>query len=367
MPVPSGRDPDELRRRLALWLATKLPVDEEPTIGEISTPDTTGYSSETLIFDASWTEGGEPRTEGLVARMSPEMDRFPVFRAYDLELQWRAIQIVGELTEVPVPPTRWLETDDGPLGASFFVMDKVDGQVPPDVPPYTMGGWLVDAGAAERERFERGVVGVIAGVHSIDAGGPNLSFLELPVSGDTALRRHVNDQLDYYEWCKPESGPVPLIEQTFEWLEAHWPSDEGPAVMSWGDSRVGNIMWRDFEPVAVFDWEMAGVAPREMDLAWMLFLHQFFQGLTERYDMPGLPDLMERDRMVGFYEELTGHRVYDLEFYDVYAALRFAIISLRTSGRGAAEGDLPPAEDPADLIMFRPELEAMLDGTYWDD
>lgn len=367
MPVPSGRDPDELRRGLASWLATKVAADEEPAIGELATPDSTGYSSETLIFDASWTEGGEPRTESLVARMGPEMDRYPVFRSYDLELQWRAIQVVGERTDVPVPPTRWLETDEGPLGAAFFVMDKVQGEVPPDVPPYTMGGWVVDAGAADRERFERGAVGVIAGVHSITPADADLSFLELAVEGDTALRRHVQDQHDYYEWCKPESGVVPLIEQTFDWLEEHWPADEGEPVMSWGDARVGNIMWRDFEPVAVFDWEMAGIAPREMALGWMLFLHQFFQRLTVRYEMPGLPDLMEPDRLTGFYEEATGHRVHDLRFYEVYAALRFAIISLRTSGRAAAEGELPPAEDPADLIMFRPELEAMLAGTYWDD
>ena len=32
-------------------------------------------------------------------------------------------------------------------------------------------------------------------------------------------------------------------------------------VFNWGDSRIGNMLWRDFEPVAVLDWEMATVGP----------------------------------------------------------------------------------------------------------
>ena len=44
-----------------------------------------------------------------------------------------------------------------------------------------------------------------------------------------------------------------LVERLGGWLEAHWPRHEGPALLSWGDSRYGNLMYRDFEPVAVLD------------------------------------------------------------------------------------------------------------------
>ena len=37
-------------------------------------------------------------------------------------------------------------------------------------------------------------------------------------------------------------------------------------MLSWGDSRIGNVMYRDFAPVAVLDWEMAPLGPRELDL-----------------------------------------------------------------------------------------------------
>ncbi len=36
---------------------------------------------------------------------------------------------------------------------------------------------------------------------------------------------------------------------------------------------------------------MVGLAPREMDLAWMIFLHQFFEDLTAKLELPGMPEL----------------------------------------------------------------------------
>ncbi len=36
------------------------------------------------------------------------------------------------------------------------------------------------------------------------------------------------------------------------------------------------MMFRDFEVVAVLDWEMASLGPPEVDLAWFLFFERFF-------------------------------------------------------------------------------------------
>ena len=63
-------------------------------------------------------------------------------------------------------------------------------------------------------------------------------------------------------------------------------------MLSWGDSRIGNMMYRDFAPVAVLDWEMAAVAPPEVDLAWMAFMHFFFESMLGKHGMSGLPDLL---------------------------------------------------------------------------
>ena len=92
------------------------------------------------------------------------------------------------------------------------------------------------------------------------------AFGWLVPAGD-ALRAHVEGQRQYYQWALLDDGfRIPIIDRSFEWLEEHWPADPGPDVLSWGDARIGNIIYDEFTPVAVLDWEMAGFGPREIDL-----------------------------------------------------------------------------------------------------
>jgi aminoglycoside phosphotransferase (APT) family kinase protein len=105
---------------------------------------------------------------------------------------------------------------------------------------------------------------------------------------------------------------------------------------------------------------MATVGPREVDLAWMIFLHEFFDDMAERFGLPGMKDFLQRDAVVAQYEEVSGHTVRDLEWFEVFAALRFAIVSVRTSTRGIAYGTMEQPDDRDDLIMFRHLLEQML-------
>jgi aminoglycoside phosphotransferase (APT) family kinase protein len=222
---------------------------------------------------------------------------------------------------------------------------------------------VADLSDADQLAFERNAVGVLAKLHTLTPQTADLAFLDRPQYGTTPLDQHFGYQRWYYDWAR-EGVRYPLIERTFEWLEARRPA-EGPTVLNWGDSRVGNVLWNGPTPVAVLDWEMAALGPAEIDVAWMIFLHKFFQNMTETYGFPGLPDLLRRDRVAAIYEELTGRPVEALEWYEVFAALRFAIISVRTTTRGIAYGQQAQPDDPDDLIMFRPLLEQMLAGTYW--
>ena len=73
----------------------------------------------------------------------------------------------------------------------------------------------------------------------------------------------------------------------------------------------------------------------------------------------------EIDDVARAYEEMTGRAVKPLEWFEVFAALRFAVVSIRTSTRGIAYGTMEKPDDPDDLVMFRSLLEQMLDGSYW--
>lgn len=365
--VRTTRDDEALRRRLERYLATQLGEKAAPQVSEISSPSASGMSSETLLFDAHWTEPDGTRGGGaFVGRMAPSQADCPTFPSYDMGMQARVMQLVAE-AGVPVPRVRWIEETGAALGAPFFVMERLGGRVPPDVPPYLAAGWVFDARPEERRRLMASTVAAIAGIHSVDTEANDVAFLEFDVPGATPLERHVAHQRAYYEWVAGEHRS-PLIERAFEHLAATWPK-ETSRVVSWGDSRIGNVMYAEdgFEPVAILDWEMAGLGPRELDLGWLAFMHTFFQKLFEQMGAPGLPDFLRADDIAETYAEITGHAVEDLRWYETYGAVRHAIIMSRINERMVQFGQAERPADPDDRFPHRPTLEAMLDGTFWGE
>lgn len=62
-PIPeeikrSTRNPEALHQALQAWLSDRLKADAPPEVSEVTSPSATGMSSETLLFDARWHDGG---------------------------------------------------------------------------------------------------------------------------------------------------------------------------------------------------------------------------------------------------------------------------------------------------------------------
>jgi aminoglycoside phosphotransferase (APT) family kinase protein len=354
----SSRSPQALSGRLQNWLREHHP---DATVTDLQGTSATGMSSDTLLFDATWTGDAGPSAHRLVARLAPDPEDVPVFPSYDLTRQFELIRAVGEQTTVPVPTTFWDEPSGEPLGAPFFVMERVDGLVPPDVLPYTFGdNWLYDAAPQRRRLLQDATADLLARLHEM----PAPAYLEFDNPGDTALRRHVAHTRAWYEFVAADVARSPLIEQGFDWLEAHWP-EESPAVVSWGDSRIGNILYQDFAPAAVLDWEMAGVGPRELDLAWLIYAHRSFEDIARLLGLEGMPDFMRREDVVARYTQVSGYEPRDLDFYETYAALQWGIVFLRTGTRQVRFGEREMPADPDELLYNRQPLQRMLEGTYF--
>ena len=356
--TPWRRDPSELAAQLAAW--ARQAIDADARVDNVVAPEN-GMSSESVLFDV--TAGGT--VDHLVARLAPLPSLVPVFEHYDIEMQADVMRLVGERTSVPVPEVPHVVLDVSFLQVPFLVMRRLSGRAPTDVPPYVFGGWVADLGEDGRRQMQRNCVEVLVKLHELTRENADLAFLELPQHGTDALDQHLGYQRSYYEWAR-DGARYPIIERTFEWLDANRPQLSGPTVLNWGDSRIGNVLFDGPTPTAILDWEMAAVGPAEVDLAWMIFMHRFFQDMAETYAMPGLPGFMDRADMAATYTELSGRPVEALEWFEMFAALRFAVIAVRTSMRGVTYGQSEMPDDPDDLIMFRPLLENMLAGTYWD-
>jgi aminoglycoside phosphotransferase (APT) family kinase protein len=368
----SSRDRDQLAARLVGWLAATLPAGSSPRITSLEGTAANGMSSETLLFEAMWhdvtgdaTVGG-PHAERLVARLAPGEQDVPVFPRYDLGLQFETIRRVADLTDVPVPRVWWWEPDPAAIGAPFFVMSQVDGRVPPDIMPYNFGdSWLYDATPAEQRHLQDATVSAIARLHAIDRPAERFADLTPDQPGDTPLRRRVAVTRDWYDFAARDGFRSPLVERALAWLDGHWPSSEGETVLSWGDSRIGNVIYDGFEPAAILDWEMAALGPRELDVAWLIYGHRIFEDIAAGYGLGGMPGFLRADDVASTYESLTGHAVRDLVWYGTYAAVQYAIVFLRTGARSVHFGETPMPDAVDDLIMNREPLERMLAGAYW--
>lgn len=351
---PRGRDPDEVARRLERWLAGRLGPRSAPRVTIAPVSGSSGISSETLLFDLQWNDAGAARAERLVARMEPD-DPFPVFPSYDMGLQFRCLELVGTDTDVPVPPPRWLESEGTVLGTPFFVMARVFGRVPADLPPYTFEGWVRDLDPDAQRRLWWSAIDVLAGIHTLNPRDHDLRFLDRGGEGDDDVARYLDRERRYFEWAA-DPARYPTIDTVYRWLVAHRPSDPGPSVMNWGDARLGNIMFRDTEPVAVLDWEMAALGPREVDVGWSLFLHAFFVDVAEQLGLDPRVAFPDRAATIAHYEARSGASLHDVAWYEAFAGWRFAAIMTRTDARMVATGEAEPRDDPETAIHPLPLL-----------
>jgi aminoglycoside phosphotransferase (APT) family kinase protein len=362
----SNRDPEELRASLEAWLAAN---ELAARITSLDIPGHTGVSSLTVLLEiepiSPDREAGMPGR--LVARLAPDASAVPVFPSYDLEKQFLVIDHLSRHSDVPVPGVYRLELDPGPLGVPFFVMDRIDGEIPADILPYPFGSWLSEADRADQRRLQDAALEALAAVHRVNIPAELSERLAFDREGTTALERHVAEQRAYYEWCAADGVRSSVIEEGFSWLEAHWPKNSaGDAVLSWGDARIGNMVFRDFAPVALLDWEMVGLAPREVDLCWMIYLHRWFDDIAVALEIEPMRHFMRLDDSVATYEAASGAVVTDLRFYLFYAALRHGIIMFRVARRQIAFGQAETPADPNDLILHRATLEQMMMGRYWE-
>jgi len=366
----SSRDADSMAAALTTWLRTQLPEGAEPEVTLLGGSDSNGMSSETILADVTWTEDGQRHTGGYVVRIAPSADDVPVFASYRVDHQYDAIRLVGELTDVPVPAPRWLEATGEVLGAPFFFMERIEGIVPPDVMPYTFGeNWFFDAAPDDRRRLQDQTVAAIAGLHQIPDAEQTFAFLDdRDLPGPTPLRRHFEKTRAWYEWAVRDAvsmggGRSALADRAVAWLDDHWPEADTPdnVVLSWGDARIGNVLYQDFAPAAVLDWEMAGLGPRELDLGWLVFAHQVFQTLAETFELPGLPEVLRPDDVRATYAELTGVQVGDLRWFEIYSGLIWGVVFMRTGTRQAHFGEIELPETPDALMHHAPLFARLLD------
>jgi aminoglycoside phosphotransferase (APT) family kinase protein len=322
---------------LADWLCLRLGADGA-TIAVEGRP-AGGFSAETIMVNAQVERDSITTTERFVVRMeTPEPAVYPPQSDLDMpeiEIQWRIMQVLGDRTDTPVAGIVGYESDGTTLGTPFFVMRHVGGVVPIESPPYTTEGFFADAEPAQRSRLVSGGLAQLARLHAIEPARLDLDWL-VP-AGVTPGSRHLMDLWRGFGDTELRGRIHPDLAEAWTWLESNLPTDSGIG-LCWGDPRPGNIIWQDFSPVCLTDFEAACVGPPEFDLAWWLMFDRTMHELAGIERLDGDPD---RDTQRSLYFEYAGREPVDTTAHEIFAAARYAVIVVRVMNRLEHRGLLP--------------------------
>src|SRR5437899_2259995 len=107
--------------------------------------------------------------------------------------------------------------------------------------------------------------------------------------------------------------------------------------------RLGETTDVPVPPMYWLEERTAALGSPEQDVAWWLFLDRHH---SEGIGIERLAGLPGREETVARYEELMGRPVRHLDYYEVFAAFRFAVIMCRLWQLLIAYGAVPADADP---------------------
>jgi aminoglycoside phosphotransferase (APT) family kinase protein len=247
----------------------------------------------------------------------------------------------------------WYEEDKSILGESFFLMERVHGTVPRDLFHSDSDGLFARSAPAEREAMWLSAVKAMAGIHVVNA--QDYAFLDRPQWGRTALDQEMAIWDSYSRWSGAALQPIQVRARL--WLDDNKPTAV-PQSLAWGDARLGNMIFRDNACVAVLDWETVSLCCAEADLGWWLFYDWYASdGLGQ--GAPRLEGVPTAAATLKFWEDLTGRKAKNIEWFVVFATWRFSMICDRAVSLSRIRGPEIVLPDPNPVLLY---LERSITG-----
>jgi aminoglycoside phosphotransferase (APT) family kinase protein len=353
VPTDQPLDEEERLQRLASWLLTPLDA-ADVTVAAAGKPSS-GFSAQTSIIEATWTDAtGSQQVEKLVLREeTPDRAVYPVQDAsipIEIEVQVRVLSALGGCG-LPVARILGYESDPALLGAPFFVMEFVSGDVPIESPMYTTQGFFTEATPEQRRRLIENGLAVLARLHDVDWQAAGLDWLagkEAPTDGS---RRQLQLWTDYLT-AELAGRDHPLVTRALAWLPDRLPPDESVG-FCWGDARPGNIIWQDFQVGTVTDFEASCLASPAFDVGWWLMFDRWAHEGSGVERLPGEPT---RQEQLDLYNQFSGRDIRDTLPHEMFAALRYTAVVVGVMNRLAGRGLMPPEstvwrDNPASEVL----------------
>ena len=327
------RDLAEVRPALQAWLRAHTPAGSDLVVDDVRLPSGAGVANETLMVQASVKVGAGRRAAGYVVRVGATEH---LFLGMDVHTHYKIYEVLSREPHIPSPPVVGFEPDPGLFGHPFFVMERIEGRVPSDNPNFYESGWVVELAPEARREMWRDTVAVMARLHRLDPG--KFAFLERPHLGANGLEQELKHWLNYAEWCG--GTRFPIVGKASQWLVDNLPTHPPPG-LSWGDSRMPNIIFQGTRCAAVLDWDMVSLAGAECDLAWWTLMDQNY---TIGRGIPRPAGLGTPRETVALWQELAGRPAENLDWHLVLNALRSRLVMVRLPAMLKAAGLITPEQ-----------------------
>lgn len=350
-------DVDVVRTPLVAAAAQRPPLLILDTLGAYL--DTVGVPAGELswrrIGDGQANITYELRRGGarLVLRRGPRPPYPP--SAHDMQREARVISAVSA-AGVPAPAVIAVCADQSVIGAPFYLMEMLDGEVVTDTLP--QGFDSPAAGTA----MVHAAVDALADLHAVPLTGA-VAALGRP---EGYLARQVRRFAEL--WPLNTRREIPVIDGLAARLAASVPESARASVVH-GDYRLGNLMYAAPDRlIAILDWEMATLGDPLADLGYLVATYSepgrepTPMDLTPVTAKPGLP---RRHDLAARYAERTGANVSALAWYEALALWKSAIFCEAIHTRwidGQRPGDdfaptltdgVPRLADAADRALTR--------------
>ena len=268
-----------------------------------------GQSNPTYLIRA----GGK----SYVMRRKPPGELLPSAHAVDRE--YRVITALAA-TDVPVPKTYALCTDESVIGTMFFIMDYVEGRIfgDPALPGMT---------PAERAAIFDETNRVISALHRVDYATIGLEDYGKPGS---YFARQISRWTKQYRASETET--IRAMDNLIDWLPQHIPADDETRIVH-GDFRIDNVIFHPREPraLAVLDWELSTLGHPMSDFAYHCMMWRMssgeFHGLADT-DVKSLGIPSEKEYLAAYCRRVEREPVpeHEWEYYMAFNMFRLAAI-----------------------------------------
>ena len=268
--------------------------------------------------------------------------------AHDMAREYRVLDGLRG-TAVPVPRVLHLDAADGPLGARFYVMERVVGHICRNALP---SGYAETPD--ERAAIGLALVDTLAALHTVDAEAAGLGDFGRPAGFmERQLRRW------WEQWERSRTAELPALDALREDLVRDLPAG-GPGAIVHGDYRLDNTVLHPTRPgdiVAVLDWEMSTLGDPLADLGallayWsedgdepVLQAARVVPPVTAAEGFPTRREIIER------YAERTGFDLGAVGWYHAFAFFKLAVICQNVAARAAGGAMLGSGFDTAQALV----------------